>query len=152
MSLPDVADVEAVNGFQYQAKLTKLAGRSLEHEDQGACSQSTDLAGQRIVIEYSSPNTNKPQHLGHCRNNILGAVTANLLEANAEVIRVNLINDRGIHRSMVAYQAFGEGVTPESIGKKGDHLIGDFYVRFETAFRWSSIEVCRCDTRCARPR
>ena len=141
VSLPDVADVEAVNGFlNIRLNWSKLAGEVVRWacEDQGAWGQSTDLAGQRIVIEYSSPNTNKPQHLGHCRNNILGAVTANLLEANgAEVIRVNLINDRGIHicKSMVAYQAFGEGVTPESIGKKGDHLIGDFYVRFETAFR-----------------
>jgi arginyl-tRNA synthetase len=141
VDLSDVSTVEAVNGFlNIRLKWGLLAGEIVKWamHDEGAWGKSEDRAGQRIVIEYSSPNTNKPQHLGHCRNNILGAVVANVLEAGgADVIRVNLINDRGIHicKSMVAYQAFGEGATPESTGKKGDHLIGDFYVRFETAFK-----------------
>lgn len=94
-------------------------------------------ADQKILVEYSSPNTNKPQHLGHVRNNLLGQVVSNIMEHYGyQVIRTNLINDRGIHicKSMLAYQRFGEGVTPESAGIKGDHLIGDFYVKFNSAF------------------
>ncbi len=104
--------------------------------DDGALGHNNAFAGRKLLIEYSSPNTNKPQHLGHCRNNILGHTVASLYAASgAEVVRVNLVNDRGIHicKSMVAYKHFGEGVTPETVGKKGDHLIGDFYVKFETA-------------------
>jgi arginyl-tRNA synthetase len=96
------------------------------------------VAGSRpVMVEYSSPNTNKPQHLGHVRNNLLGETLATILgHYGYEVLRVNLINDRGIHicKSMLAYQLFGEGVTPEKAGKKGDHLIGDFYVRFSKEF------------------
>ena len=106
--------------------------------DEAAIGVAEDLTGQHIVIEYSSPNTNKPLHLGHCRNNVLGMVTANLLESvGAQVTRVNLINDRGIHicKSMAAYAAFGEGKTPSDFGQKGDHLVGDFYVRFDAEFK-----------------
>lgn len=88
---------------------------------------------RRILIEFSAPNTNKPQHLGHVRNNTLGMATAALLSrAGHEVIPINLVNDRGIHicKSMIAYQRFGNGCTPQSTGIKGDHLVGDFYVRF----------------------
>lgn len=88
-----------------------------------------------VLIEYSSPNTNKPQHLGHVRNNLLGESVANLLSHQGRPVRrVNLINDRGIHicKSMVAYMKHGDGGTPESFGKKGDHLIGDFYVRYNS--------------------
>ncbi len=88
---------------------------------------------KRILIEYSAPNTNKPQHLGHVRNNTLGMSLASLLQrVGHHVIRVNLINDRGIHicKSMLAYQRYGEGVTPASSGRKGDHLVGYFYVRY----------------------
>jgi arginyl-tRNA synthetase len=94
--------------------------------------------GKRLLIEFSSPNTNKPQHLGHVRNNLLGASVANLSEhAGFEVIRTNLVNDRGIHicKSMVAYRRFGEGRTPAELGIKGDHYVGDLYVQFETALR-----------------
>ena len=87
-----------------------------------------------IMIEYSAPNTNKPQHLGHIRNNVLGASLAVILEkVGYEVARVNLINDRGIHitKSMLAYLKWGEGKTPSSFRKKGDHFVGDFYVMFE---------------------
>jgi len=92
---------------------------------------------QRVMVEYSSPNTNKPQHLGHIRNNLLGELVGNLLAHYGHaVLRVNLINDRGIHicKSMLAYKLHGEGATPESVGIKGDHLVGDYYVMFNRLF------------------
>ena len=88
---------------------------------------------RKILIEFSAPNTNKPQHLGHVRNNTIGMSTAAILQrAGHTVTQVNLVNDRGIHicKSMIAYQRFGKGCTPQSTGKKGDHLVGDFYVRY----------------------
>ncbi|MBP5183466.1 MAG: arginine--tRNA ligase [Lentisphaeria bacterium] len=88
---------------------------------------------KRILIEFSAPNTNKPQHLGHVRNNTLGAsVSALLARVGHDVVPVNLVNDRGIHicKSMLAYQRFGNGATPESTGIKGDHLVGDYYVKY----------------------
>ncbi|MDZ7272225.1 MAG: arginine--tRNA ligase [candidate division KSB1 bacterium] len=90
--------------------------------------------GEKVLIEYSAPNTNKPQHLGHVRNNLLGMAISNLLEAiGHQVVRVNLVNDRGVHicKSMLAYQEFGQGKTPQSEGIKGDHFVGDFYVLYE---------------------
>ncbi len=93
---------------------------------------------KRILIEYSAPNTNKPLHLGHLRNNTLGMSLASLLRrVNHDVFAVNLINDRGIHicKSMLAYKKYGNGITPETSGKKGDHLVGDFYVRFDQELR-----------------
>ena len=96
------------------------------------------IAGNPIVVEYSSPNTNKPLHLGHIRNNLLGWSVSEILKANGEnVVRVNLVNDRGIHicKSMIAWQKWGDGCTPESTGKKGDHLIGDFYVLFDKHYK-----------------
>lgn len=91
-----------------------------------------------VMIEYSSPNTNKPLHLGHVRNNLLGYSLSEILKANGNrVIKTNIVNDRGIHicKSMLAWQKWGEGVTPESSGKKGDHLVGDFYVMFDKYYR-----------------
>jgi len=91
------------------------------------------LKGQRIVLEFSCPNTNKPLHLGHLRNDALGMSIERILSSlGAQVLKVNLINDRGVHicKSMVAYQHFGDGITPEEREQKGDHLVGDFYVRF----------------------
>jgi len=88
----------------------------------------------KVMVEYSSPNTNKPLHLGHIRNNLLGFSVSEILDYNGfEVIKANLVNDRGIHicKSMLAWQRFGNGDTPESTGKKGDHLVGDYYVKFE---------------------
>ena len=96
------------------------------------------ITGSPIVVEYSSPNTNKPLHLGHIRNNLLGWSVSEILIANGEnVVRVNLVNDRGIHicKSMIAWQKWGNGCTPESTGKKGDHLIGDFYVLFDKHYK-----------------
>ncbi len=94
--------------------------------------------GQKVMVEYSSPNTNKPLHLGHLRNNFLGYSVAELLKAAGyEVIKANLVNDRGIHicKSMVAYQHFGKGETPTSSGLKGDHLAGKYYVLFDTHYK-----------------
>ncbi|MDD3153794.1 MAG: arginine--tRNA ligase [Victivallaceae bacterium] len=88
---------------------------------------------KKILIEFSAPNTNKPQHLGHVRNNTIGMAVASLLKrVGNEVVQINLVNDRGIHicKSMIAYERWGAGATPESTGKKGDHLVGDFYVRY----------------------
>ena len=91
-----------------------------------------------VMIEYSSPNTNKPLHLGHVRNNLLGWSLAQIMEANGNrVVKTNIVNDRGIHicKSMLAWQKWGNGETPESSGKKGDHLIGDYYVAFDKHYR-----------------
>ena len=92
----------------------------------------------RVMIEYSSPNTNKPLHLGHVRNNLLGWSLAKIMEANGyRVVKTNIVNDRGIHicKSMLAWQKWGNGETPASSGKKGDHLIGDYYVLFDKHYR-----------------
>lgn len=90
------------------------------------------------MVEYSSPNTNKPLHLGHVRNNLLGYSLCKILEANGyRVVKTNIVNDRGIHicKSMLAWQKFGNGETPESSGKKGDHLVGDYYVKFDLEYK-----------------
>ena len=90
------------------------------------------------MVEYSSPNTNKPLHLGHVRNNLLGHSLCQILKANGiKVVKTNIVNDRGIHicKSMLAWKLFGNGETPESAGKKGDHLVGDYYVRFDKEYR-----------------
>lgn len=91
-----------------------------------------------VMIEYSSPNTNKPLHLGHVRNNLLGHALAEVMAANGnKVVKTNIVNDRGIHicKSMLAWQKFGNGETPESAGKKGDHLVGDYYVSFDKHYK-----------------
>ena len=96
------------------------------------------VGGGLCMIEYSSPNTNKPLHLGHVRNNLLGWSLAKIMEANGwKVVKTNIVNDRGIHicKSMLAWQKWGNGETPESSGKKGDHLIGDYYVLFDKHYR-----------------
>ena len=100
--------------------------------------------GKEVMIEYSSPNTNKPLHLGHLRNNFLGWSVAEILKANGyNVHKVQIINDRGIHicKSMVAWQLFGDGETPESSGKKGDKLVGDYYVKFDQEYKKEIAEL-----------
>lgn len=100
--------------------------------------------GQKVMVEYSSPNTNKPLHLGHLRNNFLGYSVAEILKANGyEVRKTNIVNNRGIHicKSMLAYQLFGEGETPESAGIKGDHLVGKYYVVFDKAYKAQITEL-----------
>jgi arginyl-tRNA synthetase len=99
---------------------------------------------KRFMVEYSSPNTNKPLHLGHIRNILLGWSVSNILEAcGHEVVKVNLVNDRGIHicKSMVAWLNFGNGDTPEHAGKKGDHLVGDYYVKFDKEYKSQIAEL-----------
>jgi len=106
--------------------------------ERGAAFGGAQVEPQHVVIEFSAPNTNKPQHLGHVRNNVLGeSVSRCLAHWGHRVTRVNLVNDRGIHicKSMLAYQLWGDGCSPESLGQKGDHLVGDFYVMFEKRFR-----------------
>ena len=100
--------------------------------------KAADETSPLVMVEYSSPNTNKPLHLGHIRNNLLGFSLAEILKAcGNRVVKTNIVNDRGIHicKSMLAWQKWGDGVTPESSGKKGDHLIGDFYVLFDKHFK-----------------
>jgi arginyl-tRNA synthetase len=103
-----------------------------------------NCSGKTVMLEYSSPNTNKPLHLGHLRNNLLGLSVARILEANGhEVIKTNLVNDRGIHicKSMIAWNKFGNSETPESTGMKGDHLVGKYYVEFDKAYKKEIAEL-----------
>lgn len=100
--------------------------------------QKAEADAPLVMIEYSSPNTNKPLHLGHVRNNLLGNALANVMAANGnKVVKTNIVNDRGIHicKSMLAWLKYGNGETPESSGKKGDHLIGDYYVAFDKHYK-----------------
>ena len=95
-------------------------------------------SGKQIMLEYSSPNTNKPLHLGHIRNNLLGVSVANIIQTQGhDVVKVNLINDRGIHicKSMIAWKLFGNNETPETSNMKGDHLVGKYYVEFDKAYK-----------------
>ena len=99
-----------------------------------------------VMIEYSSPNTNKPLHLGHVRNNLLGWSLAQIMAANGhKVVKTNIVNDRGIHicKSMLAWQKWGNGETPETSGKKGDHLIGDYYVAFDKHYKAECDELTK---------
>ena len=105
---------------------------------------SADENAPLVMIEYSSPNTNKPLHLGHVRNNLLGNALANIVMANGnKVVKTNIVNDRGIHicKSMLAWQKYGNGETPESSGKKGDHLVGDYYVAFDKHYKAEVAEL-----------
>jgi len=110
---------------------------AINQDDNFGMKKATDDS-PLVMIEYSSPNTNKPLHLGHVRNNLLGWSLAQIMEANGnKVVKTNIVNDRGIHicKSMLAWQKWGNGETPESSGKKGDHLIGDYYVAFDKHYR-----------------
>src|SRR5574344_2625841 len=107
------------------------------------CKQATDDS-PLYMVEYSSPNTNKPLHLGHVRNNLLGHSLCQILKANGlRVVKTNIVNDRGIHicKSMLAWKLFGNGETPEDSGKKGDHLVGDYYVRFDKEYKKQIAEL-----------
>ena len=108
------------------------------------CGEGRGGVSPLMMVEYSSPNTNKPLHLGHVRNNLLGYSIAQIQEANGwKVVKTNIVNDRGIHicKSMLAWLKFGNGETPESSGKKGDHLIGDYYVRFDKEYKKQIAEL-----------
>ena len=135
-----VADFNVVKGFLNlviaQAAWTGLLNDINADEKFGEKRVTAD--SPLVMIEYSSPNTNKPLHLGHVRNNLLGWSLAQIMEANGnKVVKTNIVNDRGIHicKSMLAWLKWGNGITPEKAGKKGDHLIGDFYVLFDKHFK-----------------
>ncbi|QUB68307.1 arginine--tRNA ligase [Prevotella melaninogenica] len=135
-----VADFNVVKGFLNlviaQAAWTGLLN-DINADEKFGEKRVTDES-PLVMIEYSSPNTNKPLHLGHVRNNLLGWSLAQIMEANGnKVIKTNIVNDRGIHicKSMLAWLKWGNGITPEQAGKKGDHLIGDFYVLFDKHYK-----------------
>lgn len=143
---PLVSSFNAVNGFLNlviaPAQWVKLL-EEINADDRFGIKQPTDES-PLVMIEYSSPNTNKPLHLGHVRNNLLGWALASVVEANGNrVVKTNIVNDRGIHicKSMLAWLKFGNGETPQSSGKKGDHLIGDYYVSFDKHFRAEVAEL-----------
>lgn len=135
-----VASFNVVKGF-LNLNIAKEAWVDLLndiHADEKFGEKSVTEDSPLVMIEYSSPNTNKPLHLGHVRNNLLGWSLAQIMEANGnKVVKTNIVNDRGIHicKSMLAWQKWGNGETPESSGKKGDHLIGDYYVAFDKHYR-----------------
>lgn len=133
-----VADFNVVKGF-LNVELTDAAWLGVfKHMASSENFGFTAPTGKEVMVEYSSPNTNKPLHLGHLRNNFLGWSVAEILKANGyNVHKVQIINDRGIHicKSMVAWQQFGNGETPESSGKKGDKLVGDYYVKFDQEYK-----------------
>ena len=137
---------EAISGFNVVKGFLNLSIgdgawrqllRAIDADDRFGMKQATE-SSPLVMIEYSSPNTNKPLHLGHVRNNLLGWSLAKIMEANGNrVVKTNIVNDRGIHicKSMLAWLRWGNGETPESSGKKGDHLIGDYYVLFDKHYR-----------------
>ncbi len=139
---PAVAGFNVVKGFlnleiaddEWVKQLAGLVANAASGADTAAPSETAE----RVVVEYSSPNTNKPLHLGHLRNNFLGYSVAEILKADGAIVtKANLINDRGIHicKSMIAYERFGHNETPESSGQKGDHLVGHYYVLFDKHYR-----------------
>jgi arginyl-tRNA synthetase len=116
------------------AQLTDLLQQNFDNENFG----KKPLQHQKIMVEYSSPNTNKPLHLGHLRNNFLGWSVAEILKANGnEVVKTSIVNDRGIHicKSMIAWQTFANGATPQMANEKGDHFVGDYYVKFNDEYK-----------------
>lgn len=139
-TLPEVKRYNVVKGF-LNILLTDefwLAYFNSIRSDKRLGYRSESSSGRHVMLEYSSPNTNKPLHLGHIRNNLLGYSVAEILKANGHhVIKANLVNDRGIHicKSMLAWQKFGNGETPQSSGMKGDHLVGKYYVEFDKAYK-----------------
>ncbi len=137
-NFPQIKDFNVVKGFLNlslsDAYWNEVFAAIVAHPDFGQAPDS----GRNVMIEFSSPNTNKPLHLGHIRNNLLGWSVSRLLEAcGHRVTRVNLVNDRGIHicKSMLAWKRWGNGETPATSGKKGDHLVGDYYVLFNTKLK-----------------
>lgn len=138
--LPVFESVVAVGPYVNMTYDTANLSRIVVGEilERGSDFGSLERKNERIVVEFSAPNTNKPQHLGHLRNNVIGESVSRLLRKSGyDVVKVNIINDRGIHicKSMLSYMLYGDGVTPQKAGKKGDHLVGDFYVMFEKAFQ-----------------
>ena len=143
---PAIADYNVVKGF-LNLVIDKKAWLGLLNEmnqNEKFGEKPVTADSPLVMIEYSSPNTNKPLHLGHVRNNLLGWSLAQIMEANGnKVVKTNIVNDRGIHicKSMLAWLKYGNGETPESSGKKGDHLIGDYYVAFDKHYRAEVAEL-----------
>jgi len=136
----EVSDFNVIKGFLNLTIEASFWLRFLNsmHERKSIYDLYLEPADKTVVVEYSSPNTNKPLHLGHIRNNLLGFSISRILEATGnQVKKVNLVNDRGIHicKSMLAWQKWGQGETPESKGVKGDHLVGDYYVKFDQEYK-----------------
>lgn len=137
-NLPGITKFQVVQGFLNFSLADELWEEALLGLQNDPQAYQLASKNEKILIEYSSPNTNKPLHLGHLRNNFLGFSVAQILAAGGyEVIKTNLVNDRGIHicKSMLAYQKMGQGETPESSGIKGDHLVGKYYVAFDKAYK-----------------
>ena len=148
---PAVSKFNVVKGFLNLSIAPNFWGELLldiaSDKDYGFTKQTE--YSQLVMIEYSSPNTNKPLHLGHVRNNLLGYSLACIMQANGyKVVKTNIVNDRGIHicKSMLAWQKWGNGATPESTGKKGDHLIGDFYVLFDKKYKEQVAQMLESDS------
>ena len=143
---PEVAEFDVIKGFlNLQLSTTYWLGLLNEYvqNEQHGLTKADDNS-PLVMIEYSSPNTNKPLHLGHIRNNLLGYSLSRIVSANGNrVVKTNIVNDRGIHicKSMLAWKKWGEGQTPESTGKKGDHLVGDFYVKFDQEYKKEQAEL-----------
>src|SRR6056297_865953 len=138
--LPEVSSFNVIKGFlnivispAYWLKVISHVANTSHYGIKAAASDAPV-----VMVEYSSPNTNKPLHLGHIRNNLLGFSISRILEANGfRVVKVNLVNDRGIHicKSMLAWKKYGKGETPESAGMKGDKLVGEYYVKFDQEYK-----------------
>ena len=142
---PLIADFNVVKGFLNFVLTDKVWLRGLDEIHQEEHYGKAPENGRKVMVEYSSPNTNKPLHLGHLRNNFIGYSVSEILKAcGYEVMKVQIINDRGIHicKSMVAYQKFGNGETPDSSGIKGDHLIGKYYVKFDQEYKKEIEHLC----------
>ena len=147
---PMVSRFNVIKGFLNMSIASSYWCSLLASIDTDAAYGTTKATDQSplVMIEYSSPNTNKPLHLGHVRNNLLGFALANIMAANGNrVVKTNIVNDRGIHicKSMLAWLRYGNGETPESSGKKGDHLVGDYYVAFDKHFRAEVKEILASD-------
>ena len=143
---PAIASFNVIKGFLNLTIASDVWVELLNkiHADQKWGIQEAAADAPLVMIEYSSPNTNKPLHLGHVRNNLLGNALANIIAANGnKVVKTNIVNDRGIHicKSMLAWLKYGNGETPESSGKKGDHLVGDYYVAFDKHYKAEVAEL-----------
>ena len=145
-NIPEIKAFNVIKGF---LNLTIASAtwiellNEIQSDEQYGLVKATE-ASPLVMIEYSSPNTNKPLHLGHVRNNLLGNALANIVAANGNrVVKTNIVNDRGIHicKSMLAWKKYGNGETPESTGKKGDHLVGDYYVSFDKHYKAELAEL-----------
>ena len=135
---PEISAYNVIKGFLNLSLSEKFWADRFEEVRLAENHGHAAATGRVMMVEYSSPNTNKPLHLGHIRNNLLGYSVARILEANGhQVIKANLVNDRGIHicKSMLAWKLYGEGETPQSSGMKGDHLVGKYYVEFDKHYK-----------------